>query len=364
MTLHSLGWSEDFARSFEPYAAQGYRVGRVAIAHRSQYHLYTETGECNATLTGKFRHQTQSAEDFPAVGDWVAIHPQTETQSALIEAVLPRKGQFSRQAAGTRHAAQIIAANIDTLFLVSGLDHDFNLRRIERYLVMAWQSGATPVIVLNKADLCEAKGESLEEKIVAVEEVAIAVPIIALSALQQNNIEALAPYLQPGKTVALLGSSGVGKSTLTNQLMGSDVQATQAVRADDSRGRHTTTHREMLKLPSGALLVDTPGMRELQIWTADSSAEGTVEGTFSDIEALAMQCRFRNCQHGSEPGCAIQAAIETGRLSAKRLNNYRKLQKEEAYQNRRQDKQAQSNAKARWKQITKTARKRRKNEPY
>ncbi len=348
MELASLGWSDTFAHSFAPYANQGYRVGRVAVVHRSQYHLYTEQGEITATLTGKFRHQTQDSSAFPAVGDWVVIHTQPDTEQALIEAMLPRKSQFSRQVAGTRTAAQIIAANVDTLLLISGLDQDFNLRRIERYLVMAWESGADPVIVLNKADICE----DLGQKQMAVEGIAFGVPIITLSALQQNNLEALHPYLKSGQTIALLGSSGVGKSTLTNQLMGSDVQATQAVRTDDSRGRHTTTSRSMLRLPSGALLIDTPGMRELQLWLAEDS----IDETFTDIETLAQQCRFRDCQHQSEPGCAIQAALVTGELSANRLGNYQKLQKEQAYLHRRQDQQAQHNSKARWKSISKAIR--------
>mgnify|MGYP001794049988 CR=1 FL=1 len=356
MQLNNLGWSESFARSFESYASQGLSVGRVALAHRGQYHLYTETGECSAALTGKFRHLAKSTEDFPAVGDWVVIQPATETSQALIESVLPRRGKVSRQAAGSKSEAQVIAANIATLFLVSGLDHDFNLRRIERYLVMAWQSGATPVILLNKADLCEGPEEKVEEKIIAVEEIAISVPIIPLSALHQNSLDALNPYLQPGKTVALLGSSGVGKSPLTNKLIGHNVQPTQAVRADDSRGRHTTTHREMLKLPSGALLIDMPGMRELQLWTDPAQLDNPLDETFSDIESLAKQCRFRNCQHGPEPGCAIQAALEDGTLCAKRFNSYQKLQREQDYQHRRQDKQAQSNTKARWKHITKMVR--------
>ncbi|MBE9069134.1 ribosome small subunit-dependent GTPase A [Leptolyngbya cf. ectocarpi LEGE 11479] len=352
MELTSLGWSDTFAHSFAPYAAQGYSVGRIAVVHRSQYHLYTEQGDMTATLTGKFRHQTQNPADFPAVGDWVVLQTQPETDQTLIEAVLPRKSQFSRQAAGTRTAAQVVAANIDTLFLVSGLDHDFNLRRIERYLVMAWESGAEPVIVLNKADLCE----DLDQRRIAVEAVAFGVPIILLSALQQTNLEALAIYLKPGQTIALLGSSGVGKSTLVNQLMGVDIQTTQAVRADDSHGRHTTTSRTMLRLPTGTLLIDTPGMRELQLWLTDDS----LDETFTDIEMLAQQCRFRDCQHQSEPGCAIQAALATGELSAKRLSNYQKLQKEQAYLHRRQD--HQTNSKARWKAITKTIRQQQKRE--
>ena len=348
MELANLGWSDTFALSFKPYAIKGYSVGRVAMVHRSQYHLFTEQGELTATLTGKFRHQTQNPSDFPAVGDWVVINAQTKTDQALVEAVLPRKSQFSRQAAGTRTEAQIVAANVDTLFLMSGLDYDFNLRRIERYLVMAWESGANPVIVLNKADICE----DLVQKQIMVEDIAVGVPIITLSALEHNNLEALNPYLNQGQTVALLGSSGVGKSTLTNQLMGTDIQSTQTVRDDDSKGRHTTTSRTMLRLPSGALLIDTPGMRELQLWLTEDS----LDETFADIETLAQQCRFRDCRHQSEPGCAIQAALASGELSPKRLGSYQKLQKEQAYLLRQQDKQAQSNSKARWKAITKSSR--------
>ena len=349
MELVNLGWSDCFAHSFAPYADQGYCAGRVAVVHRSQYHLFTEQGDLTATLTGKFRHQIQTSEDFPAVGDWVVFQEAAgDVKQGLIEAVLPRKSQFSRQAAGSRTAAQVVAANVDTLFLISGLDQDFNLRRIERYLVMAWESGASPVIVLNKVDLCR----DLDQTIMAVEDIAFGVPIVALSALRQNNLEALNPYLKPGHTIALLGSSGVGKSTLTNQLLGDEIQATQTVREDDSKGRHTTTSRTMLQLPSGALLIDTPGMRELQLWLVEDS----LDETFGDIETLAQQCRFRDCQHHSEPGCAIQTALASGELSPKRFGSYQKLQKEQAYLHRRHDQQAQRNSKARWKSITRTLR--------
>ena len=257
-----------------------------------------------------------------------------------------------RQAAGSRTEAQAIAANIDTIFLMSGLDHDFNLRRIERYLVMAWDSGSNPVILLNKADMCE----DVADKLAAVEAIAMGVSIITLSALYQDNLTALDPYLQRGKAIALLGSSGVGKSTLTNQLMGQAIQATQAVRLDDSRGRHTTTTRSMVQLPSGALLIDTPGMRELQLWRTSDS----LEDTFADVEGLIQDCRFRNCSHQAEPGCAIQRGLEIGELSTQRWANYQKLQKEQAYLERRQDQQAQHNTKARWKAISKQIRKNRK----
>ncbi|MEO1351540.1 MAG: ribosome small subunit-dependent GTPase A [Cyanobacteria bacterium J06635_15] len=356
MQLVDLGWGAFQARSFESYAAQyaaERHAGRVMLAYRERYQLLTPQGETSGVLAGKLRHQTTDHADLPAVGDWVIFQPIEGSQRATIHGVLPRKSQFSRKAAGTRTEAQVIAANIDTAFLVCGLDGDFNLRRIERYLVMAWEGGVTPVIVLNKSDVCN----DLDLRFTEVGDIAPNVPIIPLSALHQNNLDALTPYLGSGQTVALLGSSGVGKSTLTNQLMGQSVQTTQAVRADDSRGRHTTTHREMMMLPSGALLIDTPGLRELQLWSTD----GSLSHTFEDIEALAEACRFRDCQHQQEPGCAVRDAIEVGQLDPKRLTSYQKLQREQAYLHRRQDQQAQANTKARWKKITKSMRQRQQN---
>ncbi|NEP17016.1 MAG: ribosome small subunit-dependent GTPase A [Leptolyngbya sp. SIO4C1] len=351
MQLETLGWGPFQARSFEALAADGYSAARVGLAEREQYQLYTAEGELPGKLAGKLRHISTAAADLPAVGDWVAIHRQDNGQYATIHQVLPRQSQFVRQAAGTRSVAQVLAANIDTAFLVSGLDQDFNLRRIERYLVMAWESGATPVILLNKVDL----SADLAGQTVAVAAIAPGVPIIPLSALQRDSLAALEPYLQSSQTAVLLGSSGVGKSTLTNQLMGKPVQATQAVRADDSRGRHTTTHRQLLVLPTGGLLIDTPGLRELQLWQAEDS----LGHTFEEIEAIAADCRFRDCQHAQEPGCAVQQAIELGQLEASRLASYRKLQREQRYQQQRQDPQAQANTKARWKQITKAMRQQR-----
>ncbi|NER83798.1 MAG: ribosome small subunit-dependent GTPase A, partial [Leptolyngbya sp. SIO1D8] len=250
----------------------------------------------------------------------------------------------------TKTEGQIVAANVDTVFLMSGLDQDFNLRRIERYLVMAWDSGAAPVIVLNKADLCS----DLEEILSEVTAVAIGVPIHPISAVVGAGLDQLAPYLIPGQTVALIGSSGVGKSTLTNYLLGTHQQVTQAVRADDSHGRHTTTHRQLLPLPSGALLIDTPGMRELQLWASPSG----LEETFVDIEALATHCKFRDCQHQQEPGCAVQAEIAAGDLTPGRLKSYQKLQREQQWIEARQNAHTPLNSKRRWKQLTKTIRQR------
>ncbi|MGA7936246.1 MAG: ribosome small subunit-dependent GTPase A [Kovacikia sp.] len=345
MSLNSLGWSSFFAASFEPYCQQGFEVGRVAIAHRNTYLLYTEQGEVSAAVTGKFRHQVTGTQDFPAVGDWVVIRVQEAENQATIHALLPRKSKFSRKIAGGTTEEQILATNVDTIFLVSGLDHDFNPRRIERYLLLTWESGANPVIVLNKADLCD----RVNQRIAEVEAIAAGIPIVILSATHRQGLDALHPYLSLGQTIALLGSSGVGKSTITNQLKGEDIQAVQSVRQNDSRGRHTTTHRELFLLPSGGLIIDTPGMREIQIW----SGEESLPETFADIDALTGKCRFRNCQHQQEPGCAIQQALAAGTLDDSRFVNYQKLQRELSYLARRQDQRATLTEKERWKKIHK-----------
>ena len=306
MNLEVLGWNSFFAKNFNSYLQQGYTVGRVAIEQKNTYLLYTEFGEQRAEVTGKMRHQAGGRADFPGVGDWVVISPINGEERAIIHEILPRKSKFSRKTVGAITDEQIIGTNIDTVFLVSGLDGDFNVRRIERYLILVWESGANPVIILNKADLCD----RVEERRVEIEAIAPGVQIIILSAIAQLGLEALTPYLSTGQTVALIGSSGVGKSTITNQLVGEDIQAVQSVRLGDSRGRHTTTHRELIILPSGGLLIDTPGMREIQIWAGN---EG-LQSTFSDIETIANLCRFRDCQHEKEPGCAVQQAILEGTL--------------------------------------------------
>jgi ribosome biogenesis GTPase / thiamine phosphate phosphatase len=346
MHLAQLGWSDRLAHSFTSYCQQhdcqqqpteGVTVGRVASEHRHTYLLYTEQGEQTAEVSGKFRHQTTGIQDYPAVGDWVVL------QGSMITAVLPRCSKFSRKAAGGATEEQMIATNVDTVFLVSGLDGDLNPRRVERYLLLAWDSGATPIIVLNKADRCT----DLAQSLATIESVSMGVPILVLSAAQNQGLELLSPYLTPGQTIALLGSSGVGKSTIVNQLKGEAVQAVQAVRRGDDRGKHTTTYRQLIPLPSGALMLDTPGMRELQPWvTSESLSE-----TFTDITDLEQSCRFRNCQHRQEPGCAVQESIDAGHLDPKRLASYQKLQREVERLDRKQDQQANLAEKERWKKI-------------
>ncbi|MBD2508594.1 ribosome small subunit-dependent GTPase A [Nostoc muscorum FACHB-395] len=348
MNLDYLGWSDFFARSFEPYRLQGFSFGRVAIEYKNTYTLYSEEGELSAEVAGKLRHRASQPQDFPAVGDWVVISVRESERQATINEILPRKSKFSRKTVGSKTEEQIVAANIDTVFLVSGLDGDFNPRRVERYLILAWESGANPVLVLNKADLCN----SLEEYLAQVEAVALGVPIVVLSATNHQGLDGLKPYLQTGQTVALLGSSGVGKSTITNQLQGTSVQMVQPVRRGDDRGRHTTTHRELILLSTGGLIIDTPGMREIQIWASD---EGLQE-TFTDIETLAQKCHFRNCQHNNEPGCVVQKALAEGELDYSRFLSYQKLQKELDYLTRKQDQRMQLAEKERWKKIHKAMR--------
>jgi ribosome biogenesis GTPase len=348
MNLELLGWSSFFSKNLSSYLQQGYTVGRVATEQKNTFLLYTELGELSAEVTGKMRYQSSGRADFPAVGDWVVISLIKGESRATIHEILPRKSKLSRKTVGAITEEQILATNVDTVFLVSGLDRDFNVRRIERYLILVWENGTNPVIILNKADLCH----EVEQRLTEVEIIAPGVPIIVLSAIENAGIDALIPYLGIGQTVALIGSSGVGKSTITNQLAQKDIQAVQSVREGDNRGRHTTTHRELIVLPSGGLLIDTPGMREIQMWTG---SEGFDE-TFADINTLALACRFRDCQHNKEPGCAVQQALFDGTLDEQRFRNYQKLQQELEYLSRKQDQKAYLAQKASWKKIHKAQR--------
>lgn len=295
-------------------------VGRVVAQDRGSYRVVSASGERMAEVSGRLRYETEEAADFPAVGDFVWL--REEDGFALIQGVLPRRSAFVRRAAGAVCARQVVAANIDTAFICMALNGDFNLRRLERYLAVAWDSGAVPVVVLTKADLCGSMAQRLSE----VAGVAAGADVLTVSAVETDGLRALAPYLRPGKTVALLGSSGVGKSTLINRLLGEERLQTGGLR-DDDRGRHTTTRRELFLLEQGGMVIDTPGMRELGLWEAD---EG-LEQSFADIEALADGCRFGDCTHSGEPGCAVRAALESGLLTRERLQSYRKLRAESQY---------------------------------
>ncbi len=345
--LYSLGYDDYFEQSFTSLSAAGQIPARIASEQKDRYLLWGNFGEKWAVLSGKLRYTAVSREELPAVGDWIITETSGDGE-AVIHGVLPRRSKFSRGAAGEKTGEQIAAANIDTVFIVMGLDHDYNLRRLERYATVAWDSGASPVIILNKADLCD----DAEERVRLAEESAPGIPVHAISAAASDNEsprEILLSYLKPGKTAVLLGSSGTGKSTITNLLLGAGEQKTAAVREDDSRGRHTTTSRQMFRLPSGGIVIDTPGMRELKLW----SSEDSLEEVFSDIEGAAAACRFADCSHQGEPGCAVADAVAEGRISKERFASYLKLRRELAYLERRQNEGAARAERLRWKQIAK-----------
>ena len=345
--LTTFGWDEFFEANFKTYAGSGYASGRVALEHKNLFRVYTQHGEVLAEISGKLRHEAVNRSDLPAVGDWVVIRSRAEGDRVMIHAVLPRRTSFVRKIAGSRTEEQIVGANIDTVFLLTSLNQDFSLRRLERYLIIAWESGANPIIILSKSDLCERLADRIDE----VQAVAHSVPVHAISVVTGRGIDDIAQYFRPGQTVALLGSSGVGKSTLINRLMGDEHLKVQTVREHDDRGRHTTTHRELILLPGGGLVLDTPGMRELQLWDGDES----LQLVFEEIEALAGKCFFSDCRHQDEPRCAVREALGAGTIDNGRYESYEKIQKELKYQARRKDKLSEIVEKKKWKKLARQA---------
>jgi len=340
--LHRLGWDEVFAGAYAPWADKpDLQPGRVLIEFNYIYRVWSSGGEIEAVLTGRLKHQATSRGELPAVGDWVVVRKQPDEDRGAIVAVLPRRSRFSRRMAGNVTDEQIVAANVDVVFITMALDADFSLRRLERYLLLARESGASPVVLLTKPDLCADLPARLNE----VTSLVGGLPVHVVSPKLNQGVEQVAAYLAPGRTGALLGSSGVGKSTLINQLVGRQVQKTRDVRVSDSKGRHTTSNRELVLLPSGGLIIDTPGMRELQLWDARES----VGETFDEIEALAASCHFSDCRHRDEPRCAVKSAVDGGRVTQARLDSYLKLQDELSYLARQQEERAQIEEKRRGK---------------
>ncbi len=341
--LRRLGFGPFFAQQLDPSRDAGAIVARVAAEHRGAYEVWSASGSGRAQLPGRLRHGGE--ETAPAgVGDWVMVDAEPAPErTVLIERLLERRTLFSRGAAGRETRTQVVAANVDLVFVVVGLDDDFNLRRIERYLARVWASGARPAILLNKADLCA----DLPLRVAAVERHAVGVPVYVVSALHAEGVEAVRASIGEGTTVALVGSSGAGKSTLVNALLGEERMRTGEVRAGDSRGRHVTTHRQLVLLPDGGLLLDTPGMRELQLLD-----EAGLDTVFEDIASLAEACRFRDCRHDNEPGCAVKAAVEAGQLDAERFDHYRKLEREARANELRHDKHKRRQAERVWGQLS------------
>jgi ribosome biogenesis GTPase len=337
--LEALGWRTELAAAFAEHAVAGRVPGRVALEHNHVFRVLTEAGEVLAETSGRVRHRATERRELPTVGDWVAVKPDPAGGRAIIAALLPRATSFTRKAPGRETEAQVIAANIDTVFLVFGLDAGLNARAIERYVLVARQSGAAPVVVLNKVDLLDDEDDPAAVRVAVMAEAVSAAgeaPVRLLTTRDASARHELAPWLVPGRTVAVLGPSGAGKSSLINTLIGENRLATGEVRETDARGRHTSVHRELVVLASGGILIDTPGIRELQLWDADAG----MADAFEDIAAIGAECRFRDCRHDQEPGCAVKAAVESGRLDAGRYLSFLKLQEERETLARRLDERA------------------------
>lgn len=350
-SLEDLGWGPFFREQTAQLNNEGLAPMRVAEEQRGAFVLWGEAGACDAVLPGRWLHEAHGRDGFPAVGDWVLARELAGEDRAVIEHLLTRRSALSRKTAGERTDEQIMAANVDLIFIVASLNRELNLRRVERYLAVAWESGATPVLVLNKADLAGDRSASLRE----VHDVAPGVDVYESSAITGEGIDALNIALKYGQTAVFVGSSGVGKSSLVNRLLGNEAQTISHIRSDD-KGRHTTTSRQMLIAPGGAVIIDTPGIRELQLWDA---GEGLGQA-FSDVESLAAGCSFRDCTHTSEPGCAVTGALRSGDLDRGRFDSYRKLQREQIFIESKKDDRLRSEEKKKWKQIHKDNRRRMK----
>ncbi len=340
-TLADLGWTDELEAAFTSHSERGFEPARIVAEHRGGYLVRGERDERLAHPRGKLRDLEHSL--MPAVGDWVAVCDAPGGRAA-IEAVLPRQTKVSRKTPWLKSAEHILVANVDTVLLVAGLDQDFNPRRLERYLIAAWDSGADPVVVLTKLDVCDDPTLLFE-----AEAVAVGVPVLAVSNVTGEGIDDIRSLLRPRRTFVLLGSSGAGKSTLVNRLAGRRLMPTGDLRRD-GRGRHTTRHRQLLVLPGGALLVDTPGLREFQVW------EGDVDNAFTDIAELAAQCRFNDCGHNTEPDCAVQEALETGALDPERWSSYKRLQRELRAVEARSNSRVRRELKQKWRQRARESR--------
>lgn len=326
MDLIELGWNNTFEQGFNQLREGNWVPARIFSEDKGSYILMSELGELTGRISGKYRYLTKNRADFPAVGDWVVIEALTNEGIGIIHALLPRSTVFSRKAAGSKIEEQVIAANIDTVFIIFGLDNNFNLRGIERYVALVWNSGAQPVIILNKADLISNEDELTKIRH-EVESVVFGVPVHFISAATRSGMAELEKYFSLGRTIALVGSSGVGKSTLTNTFLDKFQQKIGSIRENYSKGRHTTTRRSIFILPTSSMIIDMPGMRELQLWMEEKD----LDTGFSDIESLSTNCHFRDCKHNDEPGCAVQEAILQGYLDSNRLKSYHKMLRELQY---------------------------------